>query len=218
MLCTPTIRKAGEHGLQTWPGPLYFRASIRCMISLPSPTYFFILLGVSEIGLALFKRSGKTAESKDGGSFTLLWAVIGISIFFAIYGSRAWPQFGYGYSLVTYGLGALLFVVGIVLRWWAIIHLGRFFTVNVAIAKDHVVVSDGPYRLVRHPSYTGALLAFLGLGILVHNWMAGLLLVVPITAMFLWRMHIEESALSAALGAAYTDYMARTKRLVPFVY
>jgi protein-S-isoprenylcysteine O-methyltransferase Ste14 len=96
--------------------------------------------------------------------------------------------------------------------------LGRFFTVNVAIAKDHRVVSDGPYRFVRHPSYTGALVAFIGLGILVHNWMAALLLVVPITIMFLWRIHIEERALSAALGKAYTDYMARTKRLIPFVY
>lgn len=188
------------------------------MITLPPPTYFFILFGVSEIGLALFKRSGKSAEGKDAGSFTMLWAVIGISVFLAIYGSRAWPQFGYDHTLATYGLGVLLFTAGIVLRWWAIIHLGRFFTVNVAIAKDHRVVSDGPYRFVRHPSYTGALLAFLGLGLLVHNWMAALLLFVPITVMFLWRIKIEEEALSAALGAAYTDYMAKTKRLVPFVY
>ena len=187
-------------------------------LSDTSPTNFFILLGVSEIGLALFKRSGKSAESKDGGSFTLLWGVIGISIFLAIYGSYAWPQFSYPYSVATYSTGALLFVFGIALRWWSIIHLGRFFTVNVAIAKDHRVVSDGPYRFVRHPSYTGALVAFIGLGILVHNWMAALLLVVPITIMFLWRIHIEERALSAALGKAYTDYMARTKRLIPFVY
>ena len=190
----------------------------RCMISLPSPPIFFTLLGISEIGLALFKRSGKSAQSKDGGSFGMLWAVIGISIFLAIYGSYAWPQFSYPYSVAMYLVGALLFVLGVALRWWSIIHLGRFFTVNVAIAKDHRVVSDGPYRFVRHPSYTGALLAFLGLGLLLHNWLALLILIVPITVMFLWRINIEERALTAALGAAYTDYMARTKRLVPLVY
>lgn len=188
------------------------------MISLPSPQLFFIVLGVSELGLALFKRSGGSAQRKDKGSFGMLWAVIGVSIFLAIYGTNAWPQFSYGFSIISYMVGALLFVFGIGLRWWSIIHLGRFFTVDVAIAKDHTVVSDGPYRLVRHPSYSGALLAFLGLGLLVHNWLAALLLVVPITAMFLWRMKVEEQALSAALGAAYTDYMGRTKRLVPFLY
>ena len=188
------------------------------MITLPSPTTFFIILGISELGFALFKRSGKATESKDGGSFAMLWAVIGISIFLAIHGTQAWPQFGYPFSSAAYFTGALLFILGIALRWWSIVHLGRFFTVNVAIAKDHRVVSDGPYRLVRHPSYTGALMAFLGLGILVHNWLAMLVLVGPITVMFLWRITIEERALSAALSTAYTDYMARTKRLVPLVY
>lgn len=187
-------------------------------MTLPSPSSFFILLGTSELGLALFKRSGKDTDSKDHGSFRMLWAVIGLAIFLAIYGSYAWPRFGYAFSNAAYACGALLFVLGIALRWWSIIHLGRFFTVNVAIAKDHRVVSDGPYRYVRHPSYTGALTAFLGLGLLVHNWLAALLLMVPITAMFLWRIKIEEQALSAALGADYTEYMTRTKRLVPFVY
>lgn len=188
------------------------------MTTLPSPQYFFIVLGISELGLALFKRSGRSAQRKDKGSFGMLWAVIGVSIFLAIYISIAWPQFGHGVSLLSYGLGSLFFALGTGLRWWSIIHLGRFFTVDVAIAKDHTVVSDGPYRLVRHPSYSGALLGFLGLGLLVHNWLAAIPLLVPITVMFLWRMKVEEQALSAALGTAYTDYMARTKRLLPYVY
>ena len=83
-----------------------------CMISLPSPPIFFTLLGMSEIGLALFKRSGNSAQSKDGGSFGMLWAVIGISIYLAIHGSYAWPQFSYPYSVAMYLFGALLFVLG----------------------------------------------------------------------------------------------------------
>ena len=188
------------------------------MAALPSAQFLFILLGLSEPGLAVIKRSGKASQRKDKGSLGLLWAVISGSIFMAIHSSFAFPQFGHACSSVAYAFGASLFVLGIGLRWWSIIHPGRFFTVDVAIAKDHGSVSDGPYRYVRHPGHGWALSAFPGLGLLVHNWLAAFLLVVPITAMFLWRMKVEEQALSAALGAAYTDYMGRTKRLVPFLY
>ena len=59
----------------------------------------------------------------------------------------------------------MLFVAGLILRWWAIITLGRFFTVDVTIEKDHELVERGPFRIVRHPSYTGVLLAFVGLAL-----------------------------------------------------
>lgn len=187
-------------------------------MGLPSPQLFFIAFGVSEAGLALFKRSGGSAARKDRNTFGLLWAFIGISIGLSLYVAKAMPQFGHPITLAGYVTGMVLFCCGILLRWWSIIHLGRFFTVDVAIARDHVVVSDGPYRVVRHPSYSGALLSFVGLGCLLHNWLATLLLLLPITAAMLWRIRVEEAALSAALGKAYTDYMARTRRLVPWLY
>lgn len=187
-------------------------------MNLPSPQLFFILFGLSEIGLAVFKRSGKTAVRRDQGSFFLLWGMIGTAIFLAIYATNAWPRFSYPFTLAGYAAGLLFFLAGIVLRWWSIVHLGRFFTVDVAIARDHVVVGDGPYRMVRHPSYSGALLSFVGLGCLLHNWLAALLLLLPVTAAMLWRIKVEEAALSAALGKAYLDYMARTRRLVPWLY
>ncbi|MGV9011126.1 MAG: methyltransferase family protein [Flavobacteriales bacterium] len=187
-------------------------------MSLPSPTICFTLFGISELSLAVFKRSGKGTQSQDRGTLGLLWGVIGASIFLAMFIANGAPRYGYAFSGFAYVVGLLLFIAGVALRWWAIVHLGRFFTVDVAIAKDHRVVSDGPYRFIRHPSYTGALLAFIGLGLLVHNWLAALVLLVPITVMFLWRMNIEERALSVALGEVYTGYMANTKRLIPFVY
>src|SRR2546423_14055212 len=111
-----------------------------------------------------------------------------------------------------------LFAAGLVLRWWAIVTLGRFFTVDVTIEKDHELVERGPFRMVRHPSYTGVLLAFVGLGLSLGNWAALLVIFLPIVAAFIHRMNVEENALSDALGSQYTDYMRRTKRLVPFVY
>jgi protein-S-isoprenylcysteine O-methyltransferase Ste14 len=111
-----------------------------------------------------------------------------------------------------------LFVAGLLLRWWAIITLGRFFTVDVTIEKDHELVERGPFRIVRHPSYTGVLLAFVGLALSLCNLAVLLVILLPIGAAFVHRMNVEENALSAALGSQYTDYMRRTKRLVPFVY
>lgn len=115
-------------------------------------------------------------------------------------------------------IGVVLFVAGLILRWWAIITLGRFFTVDVTIEKDHEVVERGPFRIVRHPSYTGVLLAFVGLGLSLRNWAALPITLIPIGAAFIYRMNVEEDALSCALGPRYAEYMKRTKRLVPFIY
>ncbi len=108
--------------------------------------------------------------------------------------------------------------MGLVLRWWAIITLGRFFTIDVTIQKDHELVERGPFCLVRHPSYTGVLLAFVGFALSLNNWAALVVILVPIFAAFVRRMNVEEEALSQALGSRYGEYMARTKRLVPGIY
>jgi protein-S-isoprenylcysteine O-methyltransferase len=80
---------------------------------------------------------------------------------------------GFGPREVFVDGGAALFAAGLALRWYAIVYLGRFFTVNVAISKDHRLIDTGPYRFIRHPSYTGAIMAFVGVfasGFCLHNW------------------------------------------------
>jgi protein-S-isoprenylcysteine O-methyltransferase len=114
--------------------------------------------------------------------------------------------------------GVVLFAAGLVFRWWAIITLGRFFTMDVTIEKDHELVERGPFRLVRHPSYTGVLLAFVGYALTLRNWGAMLVILVPIFVAFVRRMKVEEEALSRALGDRYAGYMKRTKRLIPGIY
>ena len=182
-----------------------------------------ILAGVyvaSEIGLNIVKRarSGKTRLA-DRGSLALLWIVISCSMFLAFSQKYASPQFDFRTLAVpATAIGALFFVAGLAIRWHAIIYLGRFFTVNVAIANDHKLIDGGPYRYVRHPSYSGALLAFLGLALCIGNWASLAIIAVPILAVFLWRIHVEETALLRGLGNEYQSYMDRTKRLIPGVY
>ena len=171
---------------------------------------------LSEIGLSLLKRSHHPSNVADRGSLRPLWITICCSVTAGILARYYLPAARI--PPVLYPGGVLLFTLGLLLRWGSILYLGRLFTVDVAVAADHRVVDTGPYALIRHPSYAGALMAFAGYGICLLNAASLLLLVVPITCAFLRRMDVEEQALVAALGADYASYQKRTKRLVPFVY
>lgn len=174
-------------------------------------TYFF-----SELVLAFTRRSSAKTVSRDANSLRILWIVIGVCIWLSIQAQGRWPQAVLPPWSVP--IGVAVFVVGMVLRWYSIIHLGRFFTVNVAIAADHQLMDTGPYRFVRHPSYTGALLAFIGFAMVLRNWASVLVISLPIAFAFLYRINVEERALVQALGERYRAYIERTKRLIPFVY
>jgi protein-S-isoprenylcysteine O-methyltransferase Ste14 len=184
------------------------------------PSVLGMMYALSELVLSLLKRADR-GESRvsDRGSLRLLWIVIMASVACAFSAAFQWPTLGMDrLAAPARALGVVVFAAGLIIRWRAIIYLGRFFTVNVAIRSDHRLIDDGPYRHVRHPSYTGAVMAFVGLGLCMGNWASLLLLTVPILAVFLWRMRVEEAALLQGLGAAYESYMRRTRRLIPFVY
>jgi len=174
---------------------------------------------ISEVLLTVTRRSrSRTGTKQDKSTLGVIWIVIIVSITAGIYGARRWPAAVLPQAEICSYLGVVLFVAGLFLRWWAIVTLGRFFTVDVTIEKDHELVERGPFRMVRHPSYTGVLLAFVGFALTLRNWAALLIVLGPIFAAFIRRMNVEEEALSRALGSRYADYMRRTKRLVPFVY
>jgi len=185
---------------------------------LPSDETIGLFYAASETALGLLKRSANRTSELDRSSLRVLWITIVLSVAAAVTASRMLPQFGSASMSRAYPLGVGLFIAGLVLRWMAIIHLGRYFTVDVAIAEDHRLIESGPYRFVRHPSYSGALLAFAGFGICLGNWISLLVLIVPISWAFLRRIEIEESVLMQALGDTYAAYSRRTRRLVPFVY
>ena len=148
----------------------------------------------------------------------MIWLVIAVSITAGVLVAQSFQGAALPHGQMLATASVILFVTGIILRWWAIITLGRFFSVDVTIEKDHELVEQGPFRIVRHPSYTGVLLAFLGLALSLRNWAALVIMLVPIGAAFIHRMNVEEDALSRALGSRYAEYIKRTKRLVPFVY
>jgi len=114
--------------------------------------------------------------------------------------------------------GAFIVVAGTTLRLWAILTLGRFFRSTVMIQPNHEVIASGPYRLVRHPSYTGVLLSCFGIGIALGSWLS-LLVMMPLVFIGLYvRIRVEEDVLSSSLGDSYRQYMRSTRRLIPFLY
>ena len=174
---------------------------------------------VSEILLNLTRRArSKTGTKQDRSTLAIIWLVIAISVMAGVFVALNFRAGALPHGHIFASAGLVLFVAGLILRWLAIITLGRFFTVDVTIEKDHELVERGPFRVVRHPSYTGVLLTFLGLALSLRNWAALLVILIPIGAAFIHRMNVEEDALSRALGPRYAEYMKRTKRLVPFVY
>ena len=126
----------------------------------------------------------------------------------AVIGGGVWP----------FALGVVIAWLGLLLRWWSFVSLGQYFTLVVMTSADQPVVDRGPYRVVRHPSYTGLFLAFAGVGLMLGNWVSTVGAVGLVLIALIYRLRLEERALSAALGDRYREFAASRARLIPFVW
>ena len=165
------------------------------------------------------KRAHDGGKAHDRGSLQILHVAIWGSIFIAVWLSRK----GIGrvddaLRMPLFLTGCALMLAGMLFRWWAVRVLAHHFTVDVAIRDDHKLIRQGPYRLLRHPSYTGSLTTFYGFALALGSAWSLLLIAVVVTAAFLWRIRVEERALTSAFPRDYPAYARETKRLIPFVW
>jgi protein-S-isoprenylcysteine O-methyltransferase Ste14 len=116
---------------------------------------------------------------------------------------------------LLFGLGIAMVVTGSAVRLWAITTLGRWFTYDVRVTEGQPVIQTGPYRWVRHPSYTGVLLVLFGIGLTLSNWLSLLLIVVLPTVGLVRRIYVEEAALLGAIGEPYERYATGRPHLFP---
>ena len=183
---------------------------------------FDVVLGVWVLGEFWIRlRSGlnRGGSRMDRGSLLVVVAFIyaGLGGGFALAGAvhaaaiaeGRWPLFI---------LGLVLMSAGIAIRQWAVALLGRFFTIDVRVHPGQAVVERGPYRWVRHPSYTGMILTFIGIGLAFGNWAALAVLAVVPTVGLLVRIRFEERALLDGLGEPYRRFAANRPRLFPGVW
>ncbi len=161
----------------------------------------------------------KTAALQDRNSLIVLLGLqwIGITLDFLL----SWFLTSatiHWHRTAVFVLGLVCVLLGVGLRWYAIRTLGNYFTRDVAVSADQQTVRGGPYRLIRHPAYSGTFLTMLGLGLAIGNW-AGLLFLLACVALgHLYRVKIEERALVRTLGQPYLEYMRATRRFIPWVY
>lgn len=156
-------------------------------------------------------------QKEDKSTLNILWVVIIPSVFLAVTVSKL-TSFHIRNQYWLLYLGEILIVTGVLFRWIIIKSLGKFFTVDVSIKEDHQIKKEGFYRFVRHPSYSFALLTFLGLGLFLNNWFSLFIAFVPTFSAFLYRIKVEEQALIQQFGNEYLEYKRKTKKLIPFVY
>lgn len=173
---------------------------------------------LSEVILNRSLRSKKTdQQNQDKGSLTLIWVVIFVSIFSAIFMTKS-ISLPIMHSDVIVYIGLTIMIIGIVLRIIIIRALGKFFTVDVTIKQDHQLKKDGFYTYIRHPSYSASLLTVIGFGISLNNIASLVLVTVLISIAFIIRINVEEKLLMTHFGDTYLDYKKNTKRLIPFIY
>ncbi len=114
-------------------------------------------------------------------------------------------------------LGLVLFALGFVAMNWAEAALGKQFSIQVTLQADHQLVTNGPYRFLRHPRYLSIVLFNLGIS-LVYRSAIALVLVAALTLVLLWRIHDEEAFMHQAFGTEWEAYSQKSWQLIPFVY
>ena len=169
---------------------------------------------VLELGLRVRERlQGRGGAARDRATRALIAVALGAAIALAAV-TASWVtalRIGGPYRVA----GLIVMWLGLAIRFWAIAALGRAFRTTVEVDPGQAVVSTGPYRWVRHPSYSGLLLIVAGFGVAVGNWLALVIcIVLPLPAL-LQRIQVEEAELTNVLGDRYSAYQAQTKRLIP---
>jgi protein-S-isoprenylcysteine O-methyltransferase Ste14 len=119
-------------------------------------------------------------------------------------------------GLVPYAVGIVVTVAGLAFSVWARVYLGRNWSATVTIKQDHELVRSGPYALVRHPIYSGILLALLGTAVAIGEW-RGLLALAAITIGFVIKMQAEERFMDENFGEQYARYQREVAALIPFI-
>jgi protein-S-isoprenylcysteine O-methyltransferase Ste14 len=119
-------------------------------------------------------------------------------------------------TLWTFWLGAVITIAGLLFAVWAREHLGRNWSRSVTIKQDHKLILTGPYRLVRHPIYTGILVGFFGMAIAIGQW-RGVVAFALVLLILLLKLRMEEQWMRAQFGVEYEAYTRRTAALVPFI-
>jgi len=115
-------------------------------------------------------------------------------------------------------IGPILAIIGIIVRTFGMLTLGRFYTRTLQKAENHILVTDGIYKYLRHPGYAGTIFIFLGASLTTGNMILFVLVTLLILLTYLYRIHVEEKMLVLIFGEQYIIYKKHSKKIIPFIY
>ena len=178
----------------------------------------FVLYTIFEFFMgAKQNKSSNTAKSGDKNSFLLISCLnsVGLLLSFGIGTTNIGKV---DYLFLFFIIGLIFYITGFSIRVISILTLKEQFTYTVTLAKDHVLQTDGIYRLIRHPSYLGQFLIFLGISLFLANWLSILFMIIPILIGYIKRISIEERFMTEEIGPEYVEYKKHTKKLIPYIF
>jgi protein-S-isoprenylcysteine O-methyltransferase Ste14 len=163
------------------------------------------------------RGTGKTTIDRRTRNYNFISLIIAIS-FAAIISWIPLFQFRSRGTSIVFWIGIIIISLGLFLRYWSIHILGKYFRTTVELEESHKLIQKGPYKWIRHPSYSGIILFCTGYGLAVQNWLSLIIAISLPTVALLYRIKIEEEALVKGIGAEYEAYQKKTKKLIPGVW
>ena len=164
--------------------------------------------------IAPFGRSrGRITFNDKGSTLLVIIGSIGCITFMAYLSVRGvlmlpeWASY----------IGLLLFAAGMCFRFWAILTIGRYFSPIVGIYREHKLVTNGPYRYVRHPSYTGALAMLFGYGLILGSLIGSVVTLAVMFFVYIYRIKTEEAGLMKRFGKEYSRYAKGKSMIIPYL-
>ena len=181
--------------------------------------WILILLGIlASIFQPSYNPFTITAKPKDKGTGAqIIWSVY-LTQLAAILETTYWR---YPCSVqwdLTASLAIGAAILGLALRTWAVLTLGTLFTMHIDVQKNHSIMTKGPYKIVRHPSYLGAFILYVATIVFLHAWFSVIIAVVVLPCAFLRRIHYEEELLKGVIGEEYEAYSRKTKKFLPGIW
>ncbi len=175
--------------------------------------FFEIFMGVRQRR----KRERNIIDKGDRGSFwsILILVAVGYTLSFCFAATRIGRIYHWNAFFV---LGAIIIIVGLIIRITAIMTLKQHFTYTVTKIENHELIESGLYKSIRHPAYLGQMMVFIGTSVALSNWLSVLTMIIPVVFGFIYRIRVEERFMIKQMGEKYIDYQKRTKKLIPTIY
>jgi protein-S-isoprenylcysteine O-methyltransferase Ste14 len=181
---------------------------------------FGLLFGITSLRPGGLGDRGKGQEDK----FVHRQRIVRILVIFMLFGALIFVPYADRRNIAVMPdspllrwIGLALSSLGIGLIYWSSVALGRLYSPEVTLQKDHHLVSDGVYRYIRHPRYLGGMILALGLSLLFRSWI-GLFFTLGFVIILLFRIKDEEALLSREFGAEWVEYCQKSWRLIPYIY